>query len=88
MTIEALKRNQPRLGLDSILGSSPGFPEEYWESFIKTVPQTYHGLGRRGQTLAWGRSQGMGLCRTSIGLWVKTKGTILVGRCTTNFSLF
>ncbi|CAJ1379150.1 unnamed protein product [Effrenium voratum] len=47
--LEQCVQKRQQLGLDSILGSSPGFPEEYWESFIKTVPQTYHGLGRRGQ---------------------------------------
>ena len=37
-----------RLGLDSIL-DRPSFPDELWSSFIETVPQTYHGLGLRGQ---------------------------------------
>ncbi|CAE7174844.1 SFH1 [Symbiodinium pilosum] len=36
------------LGLNTIL-ASPSFPEDYWKSFIATVPQTYHGLGLRGQ---------------------------------------
>ncbi|CAL1138980.1 unnamed protein product [Cladocopium goreaui] len=43
------------LGLNSIL-ESPSFSEEYWASFMDIVPQTYHGLGRRGQPIMLIRS--------------------------------
>ncbi|CAE7438829.1 SFH1 [Symbiodinium natans] len=38
------------LGLDTILRSR-SVPDEFWTSFIDTVPQTYHGLGLRGQPI-------------------------------------
>lgn len=46
-----------KLGLDVIL-DRPRFPDELWSSFIETVPQTYHGLGLRGQPVVLIRAGG------------------------------
>ncbi|CAE7215208.1 Phosphatidylinositol/phosphatidylcholine transfer protein SFH7 [Symbiodinium microadriaticum] len=46
-----------KLGLDVIL-DRPSFPDELWSSFIETVPQTYHGLGLRGQPVVLIRAGG------------------------------
>ncbi|CAK9077217.1 unnamed protein product [Durusdinium trenchii] len=47
-----------KLGLNSIL-TTPSFPPEYWASFIDVVPQTYHGLGPRGQPIVLIRTGGI-----------------------------
>jgi len=46
------------LGLNSIL-EAPSFSQDYWSSFIEAVPQTYHGLGRRGQPILLIRAGGI-----------------------------
>eukprot|EP00434_Breviolum_minutum_P018798 symbB.v1.2.016580.t1/scaffold1253.1/size128728/7 len=53
--LESCWDKRVKLELNSIL-ESPSFPDEYWASFMDIVPQTYHGLGLRGQPIMLIRS--------------------------------
>eukprot|EP00933_Yihiella_yeosuensis_P051243 TRINITY_DN49114_c0_g1_i1.p1 TRINITY_DN49114_c0_g1~~TRINITY_DN49114_c0_g1_i1.p1 ORF type:complete len:313 (-),score=52.03 TRINITY_DN49114_c0_g1_i1:55-993(-) len=42
--------HRTKLSLNSII-ETPTFIDDYWKTFVQTVPQTYHGVGKRGQPI-------------------------------------